>query len=309
MPTAVLPADDKKVKSTHRKTLLRDAKFLQHFQAVRQSDAKSKVEALSVARTLKPYTLTNQSPQALKNLVAKYTAPAQWRDVSDPLRLLYLHHACTSSGPTIAFSLNLSPKIEEKARQQKSAAGWLLRRIMREPGHLDRPFVWFVLEETDEGRLHLHGEIVGPEHAVSLLREALRRAGSIEKARGWAKQADLVLDATEGWTAYLGKRMALARKPNARSRYVFDRSFSGDWIAASQPVKRLAKRLFEADREKVMQRLSGTGTQGATSTPSRPQTTGTLAKVAPRFPTTVSTRRRSRNYLWHSQIILLSGNT
>lgn len=225
--------------------------------------------------------------------------------MSDPLRLLYLHHACTSSGPTIAFSLNLSPKIEAKARQQTSAAGWLLRRITRElPGHLDRPFVWFALEETDEGRLHLHGEIVGPEHAVSLIREALRRAGGIEKARGWAKQADLVLDATEGWTSYLGKRMALARKPNARSRYILDRSFSGDWIAASQPVKRLAKRLYEADREKVMQRLSGTGTQGAAPASSGPRTTGKQLKRSQRVSRAVSARSHQSNPVWNCKTIV-----
>ena len=132
------------------------------------------------------------------------------------MRSLYLHRAIASGGPVAAFSLRLRHDVEQQAREQPSAASWLLKRVRREVHAIlkrDVP-VWFVIEQ-DYGRargMHLHGELAVTQEELPAARKALRlAAGQWLFAR--QHQAHTRLSPDEGWIAYVLKDAVQTRKP------------------------------------------------------------------------------------------------
>lgn len=256
----------------------RDAWFFPHLLASRQAAAMGATARASVKTVSHSTPLPPQSPQPQASpinlpssldapvfrrflrtysapaeaLLRRYRAPAPWRDLSPWCATYYRHVAAQELGTAHAFTLNLSDAVEAKARLQPSAASWLLKRIARELRIAlpDRdPAIWFVLEETDRRRLHLHGEIVtaDPERARKALRKA---AGEWEHAR--QHQAHTKAEPDSGWLGYALKLIGKYRN----GRYAASRGFSGEPTASTQNLSRKAKRLYELDRTRILGRAS-----------------------------------------------------
>jgi hypothetical protein len=174
------------------------------------------------------------------------------------MQALYWLHACEELGLPQAFSLNLRDDVEARARQQKSAASYLQKKIAAEFRKTFGRAVdfWFVLENappdaTGRRHLHMHGEIVVGPTEVAQARAAMRRAaGEWKVARQHQAHTKPLPD--EAWVGY-------CMKENARhnERYgIFSaaRGFSGKHYAVTTDLSALAKKLYGADRDLVLRR-------------------------------------------------------
>lgn len=190
-----------------------------------------------------------------------YRVPAPWRDTSDQLQVLYRHLAIKEFGPVHSFSLNLKPKIEALARKQPDPAVWLhdriARRLKQQFGRV--PEFHLVIEEAEQHRLHVHGEIQIADKDAPAARKALRKAGGEwEKVR--QHQAHTDTDPDCGWASYLAKdiwRVGYSRNflPKFRRSGTklssFAITFKGNPITATKGLKARAAALYEEHREVV----------------------------------------------------------
>jgi hypothetical protein len=191
----------------------------------------------------RPYRIKKRSPWYLREFKSppwandpewrrKRYVPAPWRDTTDILKVTYYHRALAEMSSPVGFTLRLNDDVQRLARQQPDPLNWLQERIKR---NLTKVFGWspafyVVLEETDDMRpkLHIHGELALPHDLVcdkrflANTKKALRAAGG-QWPKGTQFQANLRLDADEGWTSYIAKtfwkwmphtRRLLERFPN-----------------------------------------------------------------------------------------------
>lgn len=185
--------------------------------------------------------------------VVRHRTPSPWHEITEGELLDWLYAAANALGTLCDFSLNLNRDVASKALAQPSALDWLRRRVAH---HLKRefgrtlPFV-VVIEETQDGRPHLHGLLVLPtdKRTLARARRALRKAGG----GGMPKMAQVRPGPDAGWAAYIAKDVRLAR-PGLRalrdqSRVLRSLSYQGKAISYSQDVGREAKRLYEAWRD------------------------------------------------------------
>lgn len=191
--------------------------------------------------------------------------PAQWRDTSDLLRVLYFHLAMRELGPVHSFSLNLRPDIEARARLQDSPVSWIQKRVVRHlEAALSRPLAVYVVLEEDRQRLHVHGEIqIGADEAAPA-RKALRKAGG-EWKQVRQHQAHTDADPDQGWPSYLGKQF-YKYQPWARQFYERARggariSIPGNLYASTKDLGRAARALYEKHRRLVIRHRCGLAVQ------------------------------------------------
>jgi hypothetical protein len=180
-------------------------------------------------------------------------SPKAWRDTHDDVRGLFYAVAIRKGGNVRKFDLNLSQEVETLARDQgKHCLAWLHRRVVRQLRRvlgastgIPTPF-WFATEESDKGRLHIHGEIAFEPHREKLIRKALKTAGG-----AWADESEeyqLVLRISPNLrgAGYCLKSYSKARPDRRRNmqRYGSPRSmvagFEGKAVTASENLKRAA---------------------------------------------------------------------
>lgn len=183
----------------------------------------------------------------------QHTQPAVWRDLSDVAAMGWYHHAIRLSGPSTAFTLNLSPAVEGQARNQPNAAKWLSRRIARrlKEGLGRRVAFWFAFEVTVHHRLHVHGELQVAAGDLDAARKALRlAAGEWENVR--QHQAKTREDPSVVWTNYSAKDHWRVR-PYTHPRLAnISRPIKGDWLFATNPVRALANTIYSNRRLEVI---------------------------------------------------------
>jgi hypothetical protein len=142
---ALTPKGDKKVKSKHVKSMLRDARFMRDLQGLFESAGQPESLGTSVcnASTPSPYSphtpLTDSTHkrqrtrvrpwyrQHLADPLRRHRTPPQWRDASNYLKLEFYHLALAELGPAHAFTANLSPEIEAGAIATGKPLDWLRR--------------------------------------------------------------------------------------------------------------------------------------------------------------------------------------
>lgn len=188
-----------------------------------------------------------------------WKVPATWRDLSDEARPDFYLTALRRRGPVQGFTLNLHPEIEALALKQPAAASWLRDRIATElRAALGRSVpLFFGLEQTWRGRLHVHGVLGIAAHEAERARKALRRAGG-EWDENRQFQAETKPAPDHGWTAYIVKEFFLAR-PFVRQ--MMDHAndnhrrcrFQGAVLVASNEVRSLAGKIYEEARNQFMQ--------------------------------------------------------
>jgi hypothetical protein len=136
----------------------------------------------------------------------QYRKPAQWRDISDHLKVTLRHVALKTFGPVMAVTLNLSPEMEALARSQTYPLGWLHRRVSHHLNEALQRSVQFhvVMEEAgNDHRLHLHMEIQASFADRRRVREALRKIGGAWNADAPHRQFRTRLQPDIGRANYL----------------------------------------------------------------------------------------------------------
>ena len=272
---------DRIPKKTRRKSMLRDAAFLRALQALRSEKARAETEGTSVIEesptlpTSPTSPMSSPSVSVLSSSKARQTPtwweslygepwgfsdPAEWRDLSDPGRAHYYGQASADVGPSLAFSLNLSPEIEAMARSMPSPLGWLAARLAYHlKALLGVPSEFMAaIEETDDvqHRLHVHGILCASPDEAETVRKALRKAGG-EWPGVRQHQAHTSPSPDDGWASYCVKNVAKA-SPMRRSLPAyswFRASFTGDPLFATAGLKRRAKALYTADRSDMIEAL------------------------------------------------------
>lgn len=278
---------DNKVKRTRVKSVYRDALFRPLFQTVDalrglQANGGTSVTIVTPSHPLYPVIhLTNSpthpnvsssyKPESLTDAeelrqarfwrdyavilpgLRVHVLPAAWRDLSDPARLEWFHHALRSVGHVHGFTLNLSRDIEAQARAASSTAGWLSKRIARRlEAALGRDVnCWFALEVSERHRLHLHGELqIAPEEAEAA-RKALRlAAGEWDTTR--QHQARTKNEPSVVWANYSSMRWMFIRPRPQHGRLAgISRPINGDWYFATKPIRGLADCIYSGQLQEV----------------------------------------------------------
>lgn len=183
----------------------------------------------------------------------QHRLPAPWRDLSDVAAIEWFHSGMRSSGPYMAFTLNLSPEVEQQARSEPRAADWFSKRIARNlRAALGRKVeFWFGFELSEARRLHLHGELQIAGDEAKAARKALRLAGGewVEVRQHQAKTKDAP---SLPWAFYTAKEFNLIRPRTGRLGEV-RRPINGDWLFATNAVRSHAAELYSAQRKRVLE--------------------------------------------------------
>jgi hypothetical protein len=146
---------------------------------------------------------------AINKLSPAFTKP--WRDLWTHETIVVASEAAGRQGG-LAFTLHLSPKLEEKLLRRGDAADLVRRRInkeFRKQFGVTLPYGFTFEIAPLTGKLHLHGVVVSRDlssEGLRLLRHALKRAGGKITAKATGRQVDLrpITDGT-GWAAYSQK--------------------------------------------------------------------------------------------------------
>jgi hypothetical protein len=179
--------------------------------------------------------------------------PKAWRDTHDDVRGLFYAIAIRKRGNVRKFDLNLSDEVEALARGQgKHCLAWLHRRVVRQlrrvlgPSQsVPTPF-WFAIEESDKGRLHIHGEIAFESHLEKLIRKALKTAGGNWKSESGEFQLRHTRSPNLRGAGYCLKSYPKARPERRRNMQQYGSpqsmvaGFEGKAITASKDLKRAA---------------------------------------------------------------------
>lgn len=263
--------DDKSVNRPTRKSLFRDAEFVREFQHF-AGDHDPETSPISGETSVIEYKGVTPSPSlplpsgtdTTSPWYQRYVAPparphrtpAEWRDTTDPLRAHYHHLALRQLGPVHSFTANLLPHIESRARSASNGPlDWLHRRIGRQlHKHLGRRVEFYLaIEETDDRRLHLHGEIgIGPDDA-EIARKALRLAcGEWTSARQF--QVDTKPSPDSSWPSYAlkhhWKTTPFARSVLAGSSLAV--TFTGPVLSVTADLRRHAEALYTKHRAELI---------------------------------------------------------
>lgn len=156
-----------------------------------------------------------------------------WQYAGDRLKLTCVARAVSASSGGLAFSLNLSPANENKAKAL--GADWLRKRVVN---HLEAVLgvrgVVLVLEATGgrkdhgkgstgvAGRLHAHGIVEATSNEIEAVRGALKAAGGRwADPRGMEHQVDArPLTGADGWVRYILEDQARTRRVVGHDRLI-----------------------------------------------------------------------------------------
>jgi hypothetical protein len=280
--TASLAEIVKSVKQNRRVSVYRDAEFMRCLQGLNELKRMGLLTATSVSRDSsllyplndsifarrskrEPWWLNLNGGEPHAKPARQYRSPADWRDVSDTLHVHYLHLALTVLGPVHSFSLRLDGPVEAQALSKPSALGWLSPRIARRLkaalGHLVECYC--VLEQDDDGKLHVHGEfIITDPNSTTVRRDRAKARKALRLAGGeWTKarqfQADVPAEAPDsGWPGYLSKQFAffgpIVRPYLTSVGSIFAPGFDGDQVSRTEILGALAEKIYNEHRELVM---------------------------------------------------------
>lgn len=271
---------DNSTKKSRPVSLLRDAAFLRAVEGlfasgIPQNQAgTSVIESFPIPPSDPPISHPSVSPTVPDPSHARlspwwhrlqapsprsHRGPAEWRDTSDQLRVLYRHLALKTFGAVHTINVNLHPDIEALCRRQPDQAGWFQARVVRRLcQQLGRsPEFHLTMEEGDQHRLHFHGEIQCSADEAESVRKALRLAsGEWDEAR--QHQTKTAADPDQGWASYIADdiwrvrftRSFMPRFRDARSSSAI--TFTGATISTTKLLGQRAIELHAQHRAWLM---------------------------------------------------------
>lgn len=215
----------------------------------------------SVAKMAKIIAWVGNFPRTHEDL--RTPLPSHWRDLSPEVRLAFYHFAMRSTGPSYRFDLNLNAEIEKEAYVRGVKAKEFLHRriallLKKELG--ERTEFWFVMEENDKHRLHIHGGISISENQRKAARLGLRRAGGIWHIKEKQFQLSMkprALNPDLRGSCYAGKNLqwsvpARRRLMNRLGGYRKVPLFRGKALSVTRQILRDARILYEQARQLVI---------------------------------------------------------
>jgi len=168
----------------------------------------------------------------------KWFTPPVCEKATFVLRTVWWHRAIKEAGG-MAFRLNFSPKVLERAKaSKKGLAQTLFNRIrddLKKGFGREVPF-WASLDITDDGRIHVQGGIVATDNTLPRLREALQRAGGKwahrrgQDEQVWLSGPEYL---TDEWARYSTRNTQRLEDETGQSA-----------VYASGPIKRRAEALY-----------------------------------------------------------------
>lgn len=170
-----------------------------------------------------------------------------WDHASDRLKTLGWSLA-SKEWHAVPFSLRLSPEVATAAIEDKrGVARYLQDRIAR---HLrqrlpdQEPMFWFAVEQGIWEEPHLHGAVVIPEGGRDHVISALKAAGGAWKSA--ARQCQL--SAAHNLVTWMGYATKWLHRSRWRIRSGGETTVPERLLAASQPMRRAAKRAYQEGR-------------------------------------------------------------
>ena len=167
--------------------------------------------------------------------------PTPWRDTSLLLRTVFFHKALTLSKHAYSVTLILSPELQGKLIG-RGENGWMLQRaaiderFRRTLGY--RPSYWLVMEQSDRGKLHLHGAINVPELELAKMKAALLQAGGRVESKRAARQLKVKRCNAGDIVAFYSAKSFLPRGG----------SELGYTLTRTNDIGRTAQRCYEGER-------------------------------------------------------------
>ena len=238
--------DDKSGRQQRRKSIVSDGDFINDLSRLGYfAPTLRRVSHVVVTINLPPVSLPCSHADSAKR------KQKPWRDRGEAVHGVFFHKAMESEPSVKGFTLMLSRPVEQAARAKgKHCLDWLHRRVVRQLRPLGDRYgvgavpLWFAIEESRKGRLHIHGEIsvgdVGTEkRSVRSLRRILAPIRTALKAAGGAWDWERDGEGTQlrfargtpdfRWAGYCLKSVHKARPE--RRRYM--RKFGSDrrWVA------------------------------------------------------------------------------
>jgi hypothetical protein len=249
----------------------RDAQFMREFQALLVHADEAVWKGTSVSKTLATAMFPEMSPFKLRSKrmtwwelagpgPRNYRTPSDARDISVYLSAEYLMLALREIGPLHSFTLNLRPDIAAVACADPSARDFLRRRLSYHlEAILGRPVeFFFVIEQADLRRVHLHGCFGVSSVEAKAARRALRMAGG-EWFVARQHQSHTDEDPDAKWNSYITKDCVYSTK---WMRALCEKHKSGPTIQfngpanfASRSLAAKANELYEAHRALVLSAL------------------------------------------------------
>lgn len=221
-----------------------------------------------------PVSLPHSHPESVR------LKPKAWRDTGEAVKGLFFHEALASEPGVKAFTLMLTRPVEALARSKgKHCLAWLHRRVVRQLKPLGERYTsgavpfWFAIEESDKGRLHIHGEIsigdLGAEkRTIRSLRRIFAPIRAELKAAGGNWDFDRDGDGTQlrfsrgtpdaRWAGYCVKGVDKARPERRRfmKQYGSPRrwvaGFEGKAVTANRAVAFEAMKMHRQKREEAL---------------------------------------------------------
>jgi hypothetical protein len=263
---------DRSGKKTRFVATYRDAQFMHDLQALLIHPDEASWKATSVSKTLVSTMFPAVSPLKRRSKRRtwwelqgpghrKHRTPADPRDISVYLRAEYLMLALRELGPVHSFTLDFRQDIEALACEDPSTGDFLRRRIQNHFQALLGRTVdfFFVIEQADFRRVHLHGCLGISAQEAEAARLALRKAGGEwEAVRQFQSDTDEEPDSK--WNSYITMECyrttkfmrALALKcPNPRPMT----KFNGAPLFATRFLTKRSVDLYQSHRSLVLSAL------------------------------------------------------
>ena len=262
---------DRSGKKTRFVAAYRDAQFMCDFQALLIHHDDTSWRATSVSKTLASTMFPLVSSLKLRSkrrtwweLAApgrrNHRTPADPRDISVYLRAEYLMLALREIGPVHAFTLNLRPEIAIKACADPSTRDFLRRRLNYQLETIlgRKVDLFFVIEQADHRRVHLHGCLGISAQEAEAARLALRKAGG-EWLVARQHQSHTEEEPDTKWNSYITKDCVFSTK-FARALCEGHKSgptikFNGPALFVPQSLGTKAHALYQAHRNLVISAL------------------------------------------------------
>jgi hypothetical protein len=190
-------------------------------------------------------------------------APSKWRDLSPESRLMFYHFATRLRGTCYRFDLNLSPEIAAQAVSEgEKAAEFMHRRIAAQlkKALKTRPEFWFVMEEDNYHRLHIHGSVVIDETNRQIARTAIKKAGGTWIGSGTQFQLSMppsALNPDLRGAGYAGKQLPWSSESRRElmAKYRGHRNvpnFQGRALSVTRQIRFDAEELYNQARQLVV---------------------------------------------------------
>ena len=262
---------DRSGKKTRFVAAYRDAQFMCDFQALLIHHDDTSWRATSVSKTLASTMFPAVSPLKLRSKRRtwwelagpghrNHRTPADPRDISVYLRAEYLMLALREIGPVHAFTLNLRPEIAIKACADPSTRDFLRRRLNYQLETIlgRKVDLFFVIEQADHRRVHLHGCLGISAQEAEAARLALRKAGG-EWPVARQHQTHTEEEPDAKWNSYITKDCVFSTK-FARALCEAHKSgptikFNGPALFVPQSLGTKAHALYQAHRSLVISAL------------------------------------------------------